>query len=424
MTLAPIGSAERIRGIDIARGIALLGILLVNARFFFSPLAVSIDPTVVPPGLEVTTLDAVVWSVVEALCSFKFISLFSILFGFGLAMQAERAHAAGTSRAAFGARRLGMLLALGLVHGLVVWYGDILTLYAVLGVAVLCCARLSARTVLVLALGVACVTLAATCLVAGLQFASAVVSHPYAVSVAATDPSSTARGIDAMRDSYFNVRSDIWMNAEIAAFREGPLLDAAIFRAANFAMSYIAALFGHGWHSLAMMLLGVYALRSGLFGADESASRRRRTITVVGLAVGLPAAAAAPGAFWIFGLGSPGAAALHLVLLEFGALVLPLAYASAIVEWGPRLPAFLATALERTGRMSLTVYLSESVVCTALASWWGFALFGTVADARMALIALSVWTALVVLATWWLGRFRIGPMEWLWRRAAYARNPD
>jgi uncharacterized protein len=74
--------------------------------------------------------------------------------------------------------------------------------------------------------------------------------------------------------------------------------------------------------------------------------------------------------------------------------------------------------------MSLTVYLSESIVCTALASWWGFALFGTIADARMALIALSVWAALVVLATWWLGRFRIGPMEWLWRRAAYARNAD
>jgi uncharacterized protein len=173
-----------------------------------------------------------------------------------------------------------------------------------------------------------------------------------------------------------------------------------------------------------MMLLGVYALRSGLFGADESASRRRRTITVVGLAVGLPAAAAAPGAFWIFGLGSPGAAALHLVLLEFGALVLPLAYASAIVEWGPRLPAFLATALERTGRMSLTVYLSESVVCTALASWWGFALFGTMSDVRLSAVALVVWALLALAASLWLAHFRIGPMEWLWRRATYARNPD
>lgn len=423
MALAPIGSAERIRGIDIARGIALLGILLVNARFFFSPLAVSIDPTVMPPGLEVTTLDAVVWSVVEALCSFKFISLFSILFGFGLALQAERARAAGVSRTAFGARRLGMLLVLGLVHGLAVWYGDILTLYAVLGVAVLCCARLSARAVLGAALVVACVAIAATCAVAGLQFVAASVSNPYALPAAADDPDSTLRGLDAMLASNFNVRSATWMNAEIAAFREGPFLDAAIFRAANYAMSYIAALFGYGWHALAMMLLGVYALRSGLFGAEEAASRRRRLIVAIGLTAGLPIAAAAPGAFWVLGLGSPAAAALHLVLLEVGALVLPLAYASAIVEWGPRLPAILATALERTGRMSLTVYLSESLVCTALASWWGFALFGRVADVRMALIALVVWAALVVLATLWLGRFRIGPLEWLWRRAAYARNP-
>ena len=73
--------------------------------------------------------------------------------------------------------------------------------------------------------------------------------------------------------------------------------------------------------------------------------------------------------------------------------------------------------------MSLAVYLGESLVCTALASWWGFALFGTLADARLALIAVAVWGALVVVASLWLGRFRTGPMEWLWRSATYLRNP-
>ena len=77
-TLAPIGTTERIRGVDIARGLALLGILLVNVRFFFTPLGTSIDPTVPLPGVELTTADAIVWSVVEALCSFKFLSLIHI----------------------------------------------------------------------------------------------------------------------------------------------------------------------------------------------------------------------------------------------------------------------------------------------------------------------------------------------------------
>jgi uncharacterized protein len=103
-------------------------------------------------------------------------------------------------------------------------------------------------------------------------------------------------------------------------------------------------------------------------------------------------------------------------------MVLPFAYAAIIIEWGPRLPAFLATPLERTGRMSFTVYLSESLICTALASWWGLAWFGTIDDAQAALIAVCVWLALVVFATAWLSVFRIGPFEWFWRVATYGRG--
>ena len=115
-TLAPIGTTERIRGVDIARGIALLGILLVNVRFFFAPLAFAIDPSIELPGIKPTQSDLVAWSLVEIFCSFKFISLFSILFGFGLAMQAERARAAGQSAWGPGLRRLAVLLAIGLVQ--------------------------------------------------------------------------------------------------------------------------------------------------------------------------------------------------------------------------------------------------------------------------------------------------------------------
>ena len=100
--------------------------------------------------------------------------------------------------------------------------------------------------------------------------------------------------------------------------------------------------------------------------------------------------------------------------------MLPVGYAAAFVEWGPRLPALLATALARTGRMSLTVYLSESLLATAIASWWGLGWFATMGDARLALLAIGLWTALVLAANGWLARFRTGPMEWLWRRLARA----
>ncbi len=435
-SLVPISSAERIRGVDIARGIALLGILLVNVRFFFAPLAFAIDPSIQLPGIAPSRADAVVWSLVEIFCSFKFISLFSILFGFGLAMQAERALRAGQSRWSSALRRLGLLLGIGLVHGLFVWYGDILTLYALLGVVVVVCARLSPRALLVAALVTGGVSLLASIGSAVATWLAASFPEPFdppelVAELAALEAARTAevfsdagpRGWQAMLDANFDTRAEAWMAGEIAAARDGPFLDALLFRAANFATSYLAALFGYGWHALSMMLLGVYALRSGLFGATPEASRRRRRIARVTLAVGFPTAVVAPAAFWIGGFESTRAPAVHTVALELGALMLPIAYACAIVEWGPRLPRFIATPLERTGRMSLTVYLGESLLCTVLASWWGLALFGTMSDAQFTWIAPVVWLWLVVFATLWLGRFRMGPMEWVWRSATYARNP-
>lgn len=436
VSLAPIAQSERLRGVDIARGIALLGILLVNVRFFFAPLAFAIDPTIELPGIKPTQSDLVAWSFVEILCSFKFISLFSILFGFGLAMQAECAYRAGQSRWGSGLRRLAVLLAIGLVHGLFVWFGDVLTLYALLGIVVLACARLSPRAVLIAALAVGGISLLASMGSAFIQLAAAMIPEPVdppqlTAEIAKMQAAQTAevfsdtgpRGWQAMLKSSFNIRSETWMAGEIAAMREGPFLDALLFRTASFAMSYLAALFGYGWHSLSMMLLGVYALRSGLFGATPEASRLRRRIAGIGLTLGFPIAIVAPAAFWIGGFESALAPAVHTVALEIGALILPIAYACGTVEWGPRLPAPLATPLERTGRMSLTVYLGESLVCTMLASWWGFAWFGTMSDAQFTWIALAVWLGLVVFATLWLGRFRIGPLEWLWRVATYARNP-
>jgi uncharacterized protein len=435
-TLAPIAASERLRGVDIARGLALLGILLVNVRFFFAPLAFAIDPTIELPGITPSHADLIAWSFVEIFCSFKFISLFSMLFGFGLAMQAARASDAGQSRWSAGLRRLTVLLGIGLLHGIFVWYGDILTLYALLGVVVLACARLSPRVVLIAAVVVGGISLLLSTGAAVMQWVIASFPEPFdppeltaelaevhAAHAAKVFSDAGPRGWQAMVDANLNIRSDAWMAGEIAAMRDGPFVDALLFRAANFAMSYLAALFGYGWHALSMMLLGVYALKSGLFSAHSDASRRRRRIAGIGLAVGFPFAIIAPAAFWIGGFESALAPAIHTIALEIGALILPIAYACAIVEWGPRLPSLLTTPLERTGRMSLTVYLGESLVCTALASWWGFAWFGTMWDAEFTLIAPIVWTALVVFATLWLGRFRIGPLEWLWRLATYARKP-
>jgi uncharacterized protein len=420
MALAPISSAERLRAVDIARGIALLGILFVNARFFFAPMGFALEPSTAIDGGERTGADTAAWAFVETFCSFKFISLFSMLFGFGLAMQAARAHAQGQSPWPAGLRRLGILALVGILHWSLVWYGDILMLYAFLGVIALVATRLPQKTLGWVIVGVAgfvaFIALAGAALSAvGLSMLAA---EPAPAELAASD--LVERGIDAMMAAQFDPFNPIWIEAERAAFAEGPASDAFVFRCVLYAYGFVAALFSYGWQSLFMMLCGVYAFKAGLFTAEGSAFRRRIALPALALGLALSFGGALPSL--LLGFDGIFVQVACVTLVSLSAMVLPFAYAAIIVEWGLRLPSFIATPLERAGRMSLTVYLAESLVCVTLASWWGLAWFGTVSDAQAALIAFNVWLSLVIFATAWLSVFRIGPFEWLWRAVTYAGN--
>jgi uncharacterized protein len=420
MALAPLATAERIRGIDLARGIALLGILFVNVRFFFAPLGFAMRPDVALDGSARGTADALAWSFTETFFTYKCISLFSMLFGFGLAMQAARARERGVSPWPSGLRRLGLLLAVGVVHWSLVWYGDILTTYAVLGLVVLACTGLSTNALRWCIVAVAGVVALVAVVGAGLYGLGAAMEAqaPAEAEIAASE--LTERGFDAMLAAQFNPYDPAWLEAERAAFREGPFTDALLFRSVNFAFGTVAAIFSYGWQSLLMMLCGVYAFKAGLFGPAGSEIRRR--IAMPALAIGLALSVGSVLPAWLLGFESVAAQVVHVALLSLGAMVLPVAYAAIILEWGPRLPAWIATPVERAGRMSFTVYLLESVACTALASWWGLAWFGSLDDAQAAVVALCVWLALVIFATAWLAVLPTGPFEWAWRRVTYGRG--
>jgi len=294
MTLAPIASAERIRGVDIARGVALLGILLVNVRFFFAPLGFALEPSTAIDGSERTGADTAAWAFVETFCSFKFISLFSLLFGFGLAMQAARAQTQGESPWPAGLRRLGILALVGILHWSLVWYGDILMLYAFLGVIALVATRLPQKTLGWLIVGVAgfvaFIALAGAALSAvGLSMLAA---KPAPAEIAASD--LVERGLDAMMAAQFDPYNPIWIEAERAAFAEGPASDAFVFRCVLYAYGFVAALFSYGWQSLFMMLCGVYAFKAGFFTAEGSAARRRIALPAILVGLTLSICAVAP----------------------------------------------------------------------------------------------------------------------------------
>ncbi len=431
----------------MARGIALLGILFVNVRLYFWPLGVAIDPVIVPEGLWPTISDRAAWSVAEFLCTYKFNSLFSILFGFALALQVDQVIAAGGSIWKFGARRLSVLLLIGVTHGILIWYGDILLLYSVLGIVVIACARVPAKWIgrAILAISIMLVTI--TAISAPTRWAT--YAHPEwfglpsvadmhgvedmhgvadkhgvadmhgvadkhgASGQSAAIAADAPRGYAAMVESNFDIGHPVWRDGETAAYREGPFLDALLFRAVSYRYQHVVWLKGYAWHALTMMLFGLYALRTGLFGAEASARRRR--MGSIALAVGLPLSAIAVVPFWLPGVDHHTASAWHAIGLECGGLVLPIAYATLLVEFVPRLSSIISAPLERAGRMGVTLFVCESICCTALANWWGFGWFGTMLDLEVSAIAVAVWCVMLLFATVWLRVFKVGPLEELWQ---------
>ena len=439
---SPLPTSDRIEGVDFARGIALLGILLVNMRFFFWPFSEALSPTPTIEGIDRSGLDVAAWALVESLCTFKFISLFSILFGFGVAVQVARATSSGASKWRIGVRRMGFLACIGFVHALLVWYGDILVVYSVAGVILLAISSWSVgalrRAFLIIAIAMTSLTLlvsVATALFASAfpepaaEVAPAVTAESATEAAATTPPDATAiaepnaplRGLDAIMASGEQLfGSPVWVTGETLAYRDGPLLDAICFRAASWAIASLSGIFGWGWSVLMMMAFGMFAMRSGLFQRDPDAAARRARIITIGLCIGLPSAAISVGGTLILESDSVIAAAMHTLFLQLSAIALPPAYACLAVEWAPRFARSLARPIESAGRMALTIYLCESLACTAAAYWWGLGFFGRLSEALLFATACIVWGILVVFAHFWLARFSMGPMERLWRAVTYA----
>jgi uncharacterized protein len=410
---APTAGGQRIETLDVARGLALLGILLVNVEYFFQPLGRMIGPAAPPErGLSLG-----LWWLVETLCVGKLYPLFSLLFGMGLALQRRRVEAAGGRFAALAVRRLGFLAVLGLLHGLLLWYGDILFAYSVVGAVLVAVGGASPRKLL------------------GAGFAAlalAVLLGAFVGALGAASPGPVGGPLPEIGERPFEVvlqqlRSSspggpadpYWQAAEVAAYRRGPWLQAEGFRVVSYALLLLSLAAGGGLEILAMFLLGAGLVRSDLFGAG---SGWIRWLGRGGLTAGLPLGLVAA---WLGGFGAgPGALAASAALRTVSGAALALGYlgvAHALVIAAARLGAArgLAGVLRAAGRAALSHYLLQTVIVTALAYHWGLAWFGTLERPGRVAVALAVYTVLALAAGAWLARFRFGPLEWLWRSFTY-----
>ena len=401
----PVALSERIQDIDVLRGFALLGILLVNMHLFSFP----VQELLIGSEEEGPFIDrAAAWAI-QIFAESKFYPIFSFLFGLGFALQIQRAEARGTPFVPFYLRRLAILLLIGAAHAVFIWVGDILVLYALLGAILLLFFRKrSPRTLLIWA-GV---------------FLAVAVLLPVGLSGLALLAKLTPAGASALSTNFAESEAGLRAEAAEAAlvYATGTFAEVTLQRLSDLRLIYGVAIF-LAFNALAMFLLGLYAGRRGIFQNIAAHTPLLKRLFWWGLALG----AGSNIAYTVFNGGSEFALPTSLDVLAdgvraLGAPALALGYMAGLTllmqnnAWRARL-----SPLAAVGRMALTNYLLQSVVATTLFYGYGFGLFGQVGPALGVLVTLAIFTAQIPLSVWWLDRFQYGPVEWLWRTLTYLR---
>jgi uncharacterized protein len=394
--LQPVGAHERIAVIDILRGFALLGILLMNMEAFSGPLDLSFT------GIDPHWHGADYWAdaAIYVLVQGKFFTLFSLLFGAGFSVMAQRAEAAGRAFAPFYLRRSAALLLIGLCHALLVWSGDILVIYALISMLLLAC-REAPRSWLPAMGAISYLGAAALVLLLG-ALMSWMASMEHAQEPLREAIAQAQRTIELQRQAYAH---GSWVQAVGQRVRDlGAML---------------SGIFVIGPEVLGMFLIGSWFARSGALAEPERFARLYARLRWIALPVGLVLMLGsaiwhpyqAPGTLDLRGGVAYATSALAGLLMCLG-------YLAWIVHGRARLQV-----LAPMGRMALTHYIGQSLVCTWVFYGYGLGAFETLPRLWQIPFALSLFALQVAISHVWLHYFRFGPLEWVWRAMTYLQWP-
>ena len=361
----PVAGTARITHLDALRGVAVLGILVMNA------VSYGLEPAAyfnVSAGSR-TPLDWIIGVLGEILVDQKFMGIFSILFGAGIVLFADRAAAKGTRAGRLSLWRNLLLLGIGALH-MTLWEGDVLMVYAVAAPFLILARRLPPR----LLFGAGTVIFLGTAILSALF----------------------RTGIDA--DGW--QLGELWLSA-------GDTSDVLLF---FFVLHFFLRAVG-------MMLIGVALYRTGVLSGQRS-RRWYRRMAVIGLGAGLPLAALGVlvGALDDF---APDSALLSMIPNTLGTIPASLGWISLIILWNMRSPTALHRRVRALGQMALTNYLTQTILGVLVLQL----ALGDVELTRTAVLGfiVVVWALQLWWSQAWLSRFRFGPCEWLWRVATYRR---
>lgn len=398
---------RRIASLDFIRGLAVMGILAANITYFGQPMVAYTWPDgfLVPTGDP----DGWMWALQFVLIDGKMRGLFTLLFGAGLYLFLERSWQQGRGRG-LQARRLAFLLLFGLIHFFFIWKGDILTGYAMCGLAALLFVKMSARKQLVLGL--------VGYFLGALAFAGLFGSMHAADRMEPADEEAAASQIE-MR----SMKTDSIADGEI----ETALISAGDYPglvAHNFAEHWsdpLTFLLQILFETLPLILIGMALYRMGLFDGRMAPHKLRRW-GWIGLLGG--AAMSAMIAWWAVGEGLTYFATMlaFIGLAGFANLPMVLGLAALLSLAGARASGWLAERVSAAGRSAFTNYIGTSVVMLFVFHGWAGGLYGELNRPQLYLVVLATWVLILAWSKPWLDRFRYGPLEWLWRCLTYGRS--
>jgi len=386
--LSPVAPDERIYALDMLRGLAMFGVLWSNLNDWYG----TTDPT--------TSLDKgltwIHWNLIEG----RFYTLLCLLFGIGFGIQLLRATEKGMDLSMVYFRRTLILLLIGIVHGVLIWKGDILTMYALVAFSLLLFRKSSSQSILITGILLWVFyfyIVSRTEILVGWKFYTSSMQGP---KIEWTLGHGTCLQIGEIR---------------IAQYLEWYL---------RYGIRFYGSI-------LATFLVGWWTIKSGYLMRviqNPRTTRRLLLIAVVASTIGylcdnyfsllmpyhnVKITGITDPNFWhpriivrsIFGWSTEGTAIVYATVL------LLLLQRSTIAR--------LLQPLGATGRMALTTYLTQSVVCTLLFYGYGLGWYGQVGYTGNLIITLVLFSCQMAISSWWLKRFRFGPVEWLWRRLTY-----
>ncbi len=402
-------TGDRIVTLDIVRGIAVMGILAMNIVAFAWPFPVYVNPAA---GGGAQGADLASWLFAFLVFDSKMRGLFSMLFGASTLLVIRQAVAAGRSGAATHYARMAVLALFGLAHFYLLWFGDILFLYALAGMILYLMRNLDVTK---------CIALGSSFLLVSILFLTMLGGSAMMADNPTLSPEARAglAGAKAEIEKTSGAQSPL-MASETRLYRSDyativhhrfverlwePFRSAAVFM----------------FETLGLMLIGMALFKSGFVTGDWEARRYRRWALVTSILAFPPLAGLA---WWQMHSGFDAATvftASMALSVPFDTL-LAIGWAALVILWAKADPVEgMRARVAATGRMAFTNYLMTSIVMTTIFYGYGLSLFAEVNRAALWLFVLVMWAAMLWWSKPWLERFRYGPFEWLWRSLARGR---